>query len=81
MGEEPARSFRLLVGNMTDLQIFDATADHHQEVVKILEKLRGSKLTYVDASSLAFMERHKINRVWATDHHLGLTGAEVFPRS
>jgi hypothetical protein len=40
----------------------------------------GAKLAYVDASSLCFMERHKIKIAWSTDHHLGLTGAEVLPR-
>ena len=81
MGEEAARSFRLLVDNMEGLQIFEATREHHKEVAKVLERHRGSKLTYVDASSLALIARHKIKRVWATDHHLGLTGAEVIPRS
>ena len=46
----------------------------------MLDRLRGSKLTYVDASSLCFMERHKIKTAWATDRHLGLTGASVMPR-
>ncbi len=76
-GEEAARSFRQLVD---DLQIFDATTKHHDEVCKMLDRLRGTKLTYVDASSLALMDRHKITRVWSTDRHLGLTGAEVLPR-
>ncbi len=47
----------------------------------MLDRLRGARLTYVDASSLALMERHGIRTVWATDHHLGLTGAEVLPHS
>ena len=46
----------------------------------MFDRLRGSKLTYVDASSLCFMEWHKIRKVWSTDRHLGLTGAEVLPR-
>ena len=80
MGEEPARSFRMLIDNMPGLKIFEATVDHHRQVSGMLERLRGSKLTYVDASSLALMEQHRIRQVWATDRHLGLTGAEVFPR-
>jgi hypothetical protein len=27
------------------------------------------------------LEQRKIKRVWSTDHHLGLNGAEVLPRS
>jgi predicted nucleic acid-binding protein len=80
IGEEAARGFRLLVDNLTDLGIFDATVEHHHHVAKILDRMRGSKLTYVDASSLALMEQHRIRRVWATDRHLGLTGAEILPR-
>jgi predicted nucleic acid-binding protein len=79
-GEEAARSFRLLVDNLEGLQMYDATAAHHAEICKILDRLRGAKLTYVDASSLALIARHRIESVWATDHHLGLTGAVVLPR-
>ena len=45
-----------------------------------LDRFRGSKLTYVDASSPALMSRHRIATVWSTDHHLGLAGAEVLPK-
>ena len=38
------------------------------------------KLTYVDASSLCFMERYHIQQAWSTDHHLAITGAQVLPR-
>jgi predicted nucleic acid-binding protein len=80
-GEEAARAFRTLVDNLDDLRIFDADRQHHVQVGRMLDRLRGAKLTYVDASSLCFMERHKIRKVWSTDHHLGLTGANVLPRS
>jgi predicted nucleic acid-binding protein len=80
-GEEAARSFRMLIDNLDGLRILEIDKNHHGRVVRMLERLRGSKLTYVDGSSLCFMERHKIRVVWATDHHLGLTGAEVLPRS
>ncbi|HUG90287.1 MAG TPA: PIN domain-containing protein [Planctomycetaceae bacterium] len=81
MGEEAARTFRLFVATLEGLRIFEATLSHHEAVGGILDRFRGSRLTYVDASSLCFLERHKIRRVWATDHHLGLSGAEVLPRS
>lgn len=80
-GEEAARSLRLFIESLKGLQIFDTTPGHHDEVCRILDRLRGAKLTYVDASSLAFMRKHGISRVWSTDHHLGLMGAEVWPRS
>lgn len=80
-GEEAARSFRLFLSNLQDLEVFDTTPEHHDDVCKVLDRLRGAKLTYVDASSLALMSQHKIKRAWATDHHLGLTGVEVLPRS
>jgi len=80
-GEEAARSFRTLLANLEGLRVFAATDEHHRQVLTMLDRLRGAKLTYVDASSLCFLERHKIMKVWATDHHLALTGAEVLPRS
>ena len=81
MGEEQARAFRGLIDNLTGLKILDATAAHHSDVMRMLDRSRGTKLTYVDASSLVHMEQKKIRRVWSTDHHLGLSGAEVLPRS
>ncbi len=36
----------------------------------MLDRRRGARLTYVDASSLALMARHGIGTVWASDHHL-----------
>jgi predicted nucleic acid-binding protein len=79
-GEEAARSFRVLVDKLDGLKIHEATADHHRQVVRMLDRLRGAKVSYVDASSLCLLERHKIRKVWSTDFHLSLTGAEVAPR-
>ena len=80
-GEEAARSLRMMVDALDGLVVHDTTPAHHDDVCRILDRLRGSKLTYVDASSLAIMAKHKVKTVWSTDHHLGLTGAEVLPRS
>src|SRR5204863_5701845 len=71
-GEEAARSLRTMVDNLDGLRIFDANKDHHRRVVKMLDRLRGAKLTYADASSLCLMEQHDVRTVWSTDHHLGL---------
>lgn len=79
MGEEAARGFRLLVDSLKGLKLLEATVEHHKATLKMLDRLRGAKLTYVDGSSLVFIEQHKVTRVWATDHHLGLTGVEVEP--
>jgi len=81
MGEEQARTFRQFTDNLPGLQVFDATQEHHRAVVRMLDRYRGTKLSYTDASSLVHVEKRKIKRVWATDHHLGLNGAEVIPRS
>lgn len=81
MGEEQARTFRQLLGNLKGLQILEATVAHHAAVARVLERFRGTKLTYVDASSLVHLEQKKIAIVWSTDHHLGLSGAQVLPRS
>lgn len=81
MGEEQARTFRQLVDNLQGLRLLDATQEHHAAVVRILDQYRGTKLSYTDASSLAHLAQRKIRRVWSTDHHLGISGAEVLPRS
>ena len=81
MGKEQARAFRGLIDNLKGLKILDATTAHHSDVMRMLDRFRGTKLTYVDASSLVHMEQKKIRHVWSTDHHLGLSGAEVLPRS
>ncbi|MDE2719735.1 PIN domain-containing protein [Candidatus Palauibacter polyketidifaciens] len=80
-GEEQARACRRLVENLDGLVLLEGTSRLHRDTCRILDRLRGARLTYVDASSLALMEQHEIGIAWATDHHLGLTGAEVFPRS
>jgi predicted nucleic acid-binding protein len=79
-GEEAARALRAFTDNLDGLRIFAVDMPHHRQVIRLLDRLRGTKLTYVDASSLCLMERYKIRKVWSTDHHLGLTGAEVLPR-
>jgi predicted nucleic acid-binding protein len=79
-GEESARSFRLMVHNLEGLRVFEATREHHLDVLGTLDRYRGAKLTYVDASSLCLIAQHRIGTVWATDHHLGLAGAVVLPR-
>lgn len=80
-GEESARTLGRLIENLDGLSIYEVTRDHHRKVGNMLDRLRGSKLTYVDASSLVFMEQRKIRKVWGTDHDLSLTGAEVLPRA
>lgn len=79
-GEEPGRTCRLFLDNLDGLVVLEATADLHRDTCRMLDRLRGARLTYVDASSLALMEQHEIRTAWATDYHLGLTGAEVLPR-
>jgi predicted nucleic acid-binding protein len=81
MGEEQARAFRTLVDNLKGLRVLDATREHHVAVVRMLARFRGMKLSYTDASSLVHLEQRKIKCVWSTDHHLGIGGAEVLPRS
>lgn len=78
-GEEQARLFRLALAELPGLVLLALDATHHRAVERKLERLRGQKLTYVDASSLVFVAAHRITTVWGTDHHLGLEGARVVP--
>ena len=80
-GEEAARSFRAFVSALAGLTVLAVTLDDHERTLRVLDRFRGAKLTYVDAASLGWIEQRKIKTVWSTDHHLGLTGAEILPRS
>lgn len=55
--------------------------EHHSLVLKKLARRRGYKLTYVDASSLVFLDRLDIGMVWGTDRDLSIEGARVIPVS
>jgi predicted nucleic acid-binding protein len=79
-GEEAARSLRAFI-SVLGLHVLPVTLDDHARALHVLDRFRGTKLTYVDAASLSWIEQRKIKTVWSTDHHLGLTGAEILPRS
>lgn len=80
-GEEPTRTLRKFVAALPNVTVHPADQTLHQNTYKMLDRLRGARLSYVDASSLCLLRTHKIKTVWSTDHHLGLTGAEVLPRA
>lgn len=80
-GEDAARGFRLLLDQLEGLTILDAGRQHHAACVAMLKQFRGSRLTYVDASSLVLVKQHRVRQIWSTDHHLGLTGVEILPRT
>jgi len=79
MGEDAGRTFLDLLKSMEGLEVLEASIQHHVDVLRTLDHYRGVKLTYVDASSLTFLEERGIGQVWGTDRHLGLGGAEVQP--
>ena len=79
LGEEAARMFRLALAELPRLHLLPLSEDHHAAVLERLERLRGHKLTYVDASSLLFLRALRIAEVWGTDRDLALEGARVIP--
>lgn len=79
LGEDAARRFRLFTDELPRLQLLGAGVAHRRSVSGKLDALRGCKLTYVDASSLVWLEEKSIPTVWGTDHHLSLEGATVLP--
>lgn len=79
LGEDAARTFRLVLTELPRLQLLSLTPAHHAAVIQRLERLRGHKLTYVDASSLVFLSTLRIGEVWGTDRDLALEGARVIP--
>ena len=79
IGEEAARAFRSLIGDLTDLEILESDEAHRAAVWRKLDQYRGLRLSYVDASSLVWLRRLRIPEVWGTDHHLALEGARFRP--
>lgn len=79
LGEESARTFRLALADLPRLDLLPLDATHHEAVGRTLDRFRGRKLTYVDASSLVFLADHRIREVWGTDRDLALEGARVLP--
>jgi predicted nucleic acid-binding protein len=77
LGEDVAHAFRLALAQFPRLRLLPIDGAHHTFVVRKLERLRGYKLTYVDASSLVFLERVKVREVWGTDFDLAIEGARV----
>ena len=51
LGEEEARTFRAFLDQLSGLAILDTDEAHRRGVWEKLDRLRGVKLTYVDASS------------------------------
>jgi predicted nucleic acid-binding protein len=79
LGEESARAFRLALSDFPRLELLALDAAHHEAVGRTLDRFRGRKLTYVDASSLVLLAERRIREVWGTDHDLALDGARVLP--
>ena len=79
LGEDAARTFRLLIDDLPGLKVLGVDDRHRAAVDAKLEALRGTKLTYVDASSLVWLAGRRIKTVWGTDHHLAVEGARVIP--
>jgi predicted nucleic acid-binding protein len=79
LGEDAARAFRQVLAELPRFQLLPLTLEHHAAVLLKLERLRGHKLTYVDASSLVFLAALRIGEVWGTDRDLALEGARVVP--
>jgi predicted nucleic acid-binding protein len=79
LGEESARTFRLALDDLPRLETLPLDSKHHHAVGRMLDRFRGRKLTYVDASSLVFLGERRVKDVWGTDRDLSLTGARVLP--
>lgn len=79
LGEDAARTFRLALAELPRLELLTPDTGHLKAVTGVLERHRGRKLTYVDASSLAFLRQFRIDEVWGTDRDLSIEGARVAP--
>lgn len=75
--EEAARSFLDFVNEIDGLEIVETSASATRDTKRMLDRFRGSKLTYVDAFSLVVIDRHRVKDVWGTDRDLTFTGARL----
>ena len=67
--------FRAARGDLARLRLLPPGAAHHAAVGPKLDRLRGHRLTYVDASSLVSLKQYEIHEVWGTDGDLALDGS------
>lgn len=79
LDEESAREFLAFVDALKGLVVLDVPAALRRDARRVLDKFRGSKLTYVDAVSLALIDSHRLTEVWGTDSDLTFTGAALRP--
>jgi len=79
LDEESARDFLAFVDALRGLVVLDAPASSRRHARRVLAEFRGSKLTYVDAVSLALIDQHRVSEVWGTDRDLTFTGAALRP--
>ena len=79
LGEDAARTFRLVLADLPRLEFLPLDLHVHEATIAKLERFRGHKLTYVDASSLVLLQKLRIDEVWGTDSDLSLEGARVVP--
>lgn len=78
-GEDAARTFRHALAALPNLALYPIDASHHAAVGRKLDRFRGLKLTWVDASSLVFLSEKRIKVVWGTDSDLTIEGARLRP--
>ncbi len=69
----------MFLGHLERLEIYGAEPDDMRLVFQMQDQLRKGKLTFVDTRSLNLLNVQKIKVIWATNHHLALTGAQVLP--
>ena len=81
LSEEAARAFRIMLDDLPRLRLLALDQAHHRAVSRKLDQFRGHKLTYVDGSSLVFLQARGIREVWGTDRDLALEGTRVVPVS
>jgi predicted nucleic acid-binding protein len=79
LGEDAARTFRLALADFSGVELIPIDRPLHEAILHKLERLRGHRLTYVDAGSLVLLDRLRVREVWGTDRDLGLEGARVVP--
>jgi len=65
------------IEDLPALTIAQVGRDEIQNASRLLRRFSDQRLTLADAVGLHFIESRRLKVAWATDRHLGLTGAEL----
>lgn len=75
--QHKAIQFLSFIDELSPLKVFPFGPDELSRVSVLVKKLADQSVTLADTHGLVIMRERRIKTCWSTDHHLGLTGAQL----